>query len=116
MVIHATLIPESTTKINEIKDELNSQLATIDNASRPFVSFHLPYLFSHKTGFSSLSRMTTNNKISTMKFCCNTNSPFTNSPKNLELSYKIDLDFLDFSDCYGRKKTLSYYLRHTVDP
>ena len=31
----------------------------------------LPYLFGYKTGLS-LSRMSTNNQISPMQFCCNT--------------------------------------------
>ena len=36
--------------------------------------------------------MTSNNKISPMKVCYNTNLPFLNSPKDLDLSYKMDLD------------------------
>ena len=38
--------------------------------------------------------------------------PFLNNPKDLDLSYKMDLDLWD---CFGRKKTLSYNLRNTVD-
>ena len=34
--------------------------------------------------------------------------PFLNSPKDLDLSYKTDLDLWD---CFGRTKTLSYNLR-----
>ena len=33
----------------------------------------IPYLFGYKTGLS-LSRMSTNNQISPMQFCCNTGS------------------------------------------
>ena len=35
------------------------------------VMFQLPYLFGYKTGLS-LSRMSTNNQISPMQFCCYT--------------------------------------------
>ena len=40
--------------------------------------------------------------------------PFLNNPKDLDLSYKIDLDFLD---CFGRKKLCLiieeiWYLEH----
>ena len=37
--------------------------------------------------------------------------PFLNNPKDLDPSYKMDLDFWD---CFGRKKTLSYNQRNTV--
>ena len=37
--------------------------------------------------------------------------PFLNNPKDLDLSYKMDLDL---SDCFGREKTLSYNRRNTV--
>ena len=37
--------------------------------------------------------------------------PFLNSPKDLDPSYKMDLDFWD---CFGRKqKTVSYTRRNT---
>ena len=45
----------------------------------------LPYLFGYKTGFS-LSRMSTNNQISPMQFCCNTS--FTLS-KQSQLSIRL---------------------------
>ena len=61
---------------------------------------HEPYLFGFKTGLS-LSRMSTNNQISRMQFCCNTGLPFLKNPKDLDLSDKMDLDFWD---CFGRKK------------
>ena len=49
------------------------------------------------------ARMTSNNLISPMKFCYNTNStPFLNNAKDLDPSYKMDLELLD---CFGRKKT-----------
>ena len=38
-------------------------------------------------------------------------SPFLNNPQDLDLSYKLDLDFWD---CFGRKKTLSYNQRNAV--
>ena len=37
--------------------------------------------------------------------------PFLNSPKDLDPSYKMDLDFWD---CFGRKQTLSYNQRNMV--
>ena len=37
--------------------------------------------------------------------------PFLNNPKDLDPSYKMDLDFWD---CFGRKKILSYKQRNTV--
>ena len=37
--------------------------------------------------------------------------PFLNNPKDLDPSYKTDLDLWD---CFGRKKTLSYNQRNTV--
>ena len=37
--------------------------------------------------------------------------PFPNNPKDLDPSYKMDLDLCD---CFGRKKTLSYNQRNTV--
>ena len=37
--------------------------------------------------------------------------PFLNNPKDLDPSYKMDLDFWD---CFGRKKTLSYKRRNMV--
>ena len=52
----------------------------------------LPYLFGYKTGLS-LSRKSTNNQISPMQFCCNTGLPSLNNPKDLDPSYKTDLDF-----------------------
>ena len=47
----------------------------------------------------SLSRMTTNNLISPMKIFY-----YTLSPKDLDPSYKWDVDFWD---CFRREKTLS---------
>ena len=37
--------------------------------------------------------------------------PFLNNPKDLDLSYKTDIDLWD---CFGRKKTLSYNRRNMV--
>ena len=42
-----------------------------------------------------LFRLTTNNLISPTKFCYNTNLPFLNNHKDLDPSYKMDLDFWD---------------------
>ena len=39
--------------------------------------------------------------------------PFPNNAKDLDLSYKMDLDFWD---CFGREKTPSYKQRNTVVP
>ena len=61
-----------------------------------------------------LSRMTTNNLISPMKFCYNTIIqvlPFLNNLKDLDSSYKLDLNVWE---CFIRKKTLSYNRRNTV--
>ena len=57
------------------------------------------------------SRMTSNNQVSPMKFCYNTNFNFLNNPKDLDPSYKMDLDL---RDCFRREKTLSYNRRNTV--
>ena len=53
--------------------------------------------------------MTTYNLISCVKFCYNTSLTFLNEA--LDLSYKMDLDFWN---CFGRKKTLSYNRRNKV--
>ena len=48
--------------------------------------------------------MTTNNLISPMKFCFHMSlRPFLNNPIDLDLSYKMDLDFWD---CCKRKKSV----------
>ena len=36
-----------------------------------------------------------------MKFCYNTSLPFLNNPKDLDPSFKMDLDFWN---CFGRKQ------------
>ena len=58
-----------------------------------------------------LFRMSTNNQISPLQFCCNTSIPFLNNPKCLNLSSKTDLDFWN---CFGRKITPSYNRRNMV--
>ena len=70
----------------------------------------VPYLFGYKMGLS-LSRMSTNNQISPMQFCCYTGFTLPKQSKDLDPSYKMDLDFWD---CFGRKKTPSYKRRNTV--
>ena len=49
----------------------------------------------------SLCRMTTSNYTSSMNLCYNTILTVPNNPKDLDPSYKTDLDFWD---CFGRKK------------
>ena len=52
----------------------------------------------------TLSRMTTNNYINPIKsFAVTQDLPFLNNPKDLDPSYKMDLDFWD---CLGKKKKL----------
>ena len=55
--------------------------------------------------------MSTNNQISPMQFCCYLVLPFLNNPKDLDLSYKTDLDF---GIVFEGKKTPSYKRRNTV--
>ena len=79
----------------------------VGNQTNPdFVITILPLLVYRiypaiRRGFCS-SRMTSNNYISPMKFCYNTNFtlPFLNNPKDLDPSYKTDLDLWD---CFERK-------------
>ena len=72
--------------------------------------FQLPYFSGYKTGFFFVP-LTSNNKISPMKVCYNTNLPFLNHPKDLDLSYKTDLDLWG---CFGRKIIPSYNRKNTV--
>ena len=74
------------------------------------MSHNYPIYSAIRRGFP-LSRMSTNNKISPLQFCCNTSLPILNNPKCLDLSYKTDLDFWN---CFGRKITPSYNRRNTV--
>ena len=46
-----------------------------------------------------------------MNFCYNTVFTFPKNPKNLDLSYKTDLDFLD---CLWEEKKMSCNLRNMV--
>ena len=46
-----------------------------------------------------------------MKVCYNTNVPFLNNPKDLDPSYKMDLDL---RGCFVRKIIPSYNQRNTV--
>ena len=64
----------------------------------------VPYLFGYKMGFS-LCRMTTNTKPILQNFARIRVLPFTclNNPKDLDLSYKMDLDFWDCF-CFREKK------------
>ena len=55
--------------------------------------------------------MSTNNQSVLRNFAVIRVLPFQNNPKDLDLSYKMDLDFWD---CFGRKKTPSYKRRNTV--
>ena len=45
-----------------------------------------------------------------MKFCNNTNFTLLNNPKDLDPSYKMDLDL----GLFWKEKTLSYNRRNTV--
>ena len=59
------------------------------------------FLLAVRRGFP-LSRMTTKNTKSALRnFAIVRVLPFPNNPKELDLSYKTDLDFWD---CFGRKK------------
>ena len=58
-----------------------------------------------------LARMTANNSISPMNLAVIQVLLFLNNPKDLDPSYKMDLDFWE---CFGRKQTLSYNQRNTV--
>ena len=48
-----------------------------------------------------------------MKICYEIGFPFENNPRNLDPSYKMDLDFWD---CFGREKLLSLNRRNMVSP
>ena len=74
------------------------------------ITIYTPYLFGYKTGFP-LSRMSTNNQIIPMQLCCNMSLTLLNNPKDLDLSYKTDLDFLGL---FWKEKTQSYKRRNTV--
>ena len=58
-----------------------------------------------------LSRMTTNNLSVLCNFAIIQVLPFQNNPKDLDPSYKTDLDLWD---CFGRKKNPSYIQGNTV--
>ena len=60
---------------------------------------NIPYLFGYKTGFP-FSRMTTNKSVQ-RNLAIIQGLTFLNNPKDLDPSYKMDLDFWD---CFGRKK------------
>ena len=65
-----------------------------------------------------LSRMTTNNLSVLCNFAIIQVLPFQNNPKDLDPSYKMDLDLwktdLDLWDCFGSKKNPSYIQGNTV--
>ena len=63
-------------------------------------SFALLYLFGYYKDRVFPSRMTTNNLISPMNFAIIRVLPFLNNPKDLDLSYKTDLDVWN---CFGGK-------------
>ena len=82
-----------------LQKKLEQQLITFE------VQKHKYHIYSHVRQGFPLSRMTTSNQISSVKFCCNMAQvlPFQNNLKDLDPSYKMDLDFWD---CFGRKRTL----------
>ena len=88
-----------------VTDSANSDQTVF--RSRLFWVYHI--YSAIRQGFA-FSRMTTKNEISPMKFCYMI-LPFLNSHKDLDPSYKMDLDFWD---CFGRKKTASYNRSNTV--
>ena len=47
------------------------QIQLFSSLKNDLTDIFLPYLFGYKTGLS-LSRMSTNNQINPMQFCCNT--------------------------------------------
>ena len=55
--------------------------------------------------------MTTNNYTSPIKFCYNKSFTLPKHRKDLDPSYKMDLDFWD---CLEAKKTVSFNVRNTV--
>ena len=59
-----------------------------------------------------LSRMTTNTLSAVCNFAIIRVLPFLNNLKDLDPSYKTDLDLWD---CFGRKKNPSYIRGNTVD-
>ena len=62
-----------------------------------YSGYLLPYLFDYKRGFPR----STNNLINSMHFAIIQVLPFLKNPKDMDLSYKMDLDFWD---CFGREK------------
>ena len=70
------------------------------------------HIYFIRWGFP-LYRMSTNNYTSPMKFSCYMSFTFLNNPRDLDPSYKTDLDFWY---CFARKKTPSYSRRNTVGP
>ena len=66
--------------------EIFEALSVIDNFSKYCI-----YLVIRQ-GFP-LSRKTTNNQISPLKFCYNTSFSLSKQPKDLDPSYRMDIDF-----------------------
>ena len=63
---------------------------------------YLPYLFSYKTGFPSLEWLQIT-KSDLWNFAIIRVKPFLINPKDLDLSYKMDLDFWN---CFESKITV----------
>ena len=85
-------------------------IITMDKYGLLAVLGQIPYLFGYNTGFS-LSKSIQIIKSVLFNFAVIRVLPFLNNPKDLDPSYKTDLDFWD---CFGRKKTPSYKRRNTV--
>ena len=58
-------------------------------------------IYSASNQSFSIFRMTPNIEISLTEFSYEMGFPFKNNPKNLDLSFKTDLDFWD---CFGKEK------------
>ena len=72
---------------------------------------HVPYLFGYKTGVSPLQNDYKYLNQLYVIFAIIRVLPFLNSLKDLDPSYKTDLDL---KNCLGRKKILSYIRGNTV--
>ena len=86
-----------------LKERICFPRSSIHSPSICSVLLLLLYLFIYSAirwGFA-LSRMATNNYISHMKFAIKQILSFLTNPKDLDPSYKMDLDLWD---CFGRNK------------
>ena len=80
------------------------------NLERQWTESVLPVYSAIRRGFPSLEWVLIIQSV-LCNFAVIRVLPFLNNPKDLDPSYRMDLDFWD---CFGRKKTLSYKRRNTV--